>query len=188
MKMMDLSQFTDHTEGPWACGSHVIENHRGKPVIISTMMMSVADAKLMAAGPVLLDYARTLEARVVELEAALTTAPPPPAQGSQSGGVAAIAAERQRQIEVEGWTPEHDDQHDDDQFIHAAACYAAAASKARDKAPLIFEDTIRSMWPWDWKWWKPKDHRRNLVRAGALIAAEIDRLDRLPTPPAVEGE
>jgi hypothetical protein len=34
-------------------------------------------------------------------------------------------------------------------------------------------------WPWEDKWWKPKDRRRDLVRAGALIVAEIERLDRL---------
>ena len=34
-------------------------------------------------------------------------------------------------------------------------------------------------WPWSDKWWKPKDKIRDLVRAGALIAAEIDRLQRL---------
>ena len=36
-------------------------------------------------------------------------------------------------------------------------------------------------WPhtWDASWWKPKDRRRDLVRAGALIIAEIERLDRL---------
>jgi len=33
-------------------------------------------------------------------------------------------------------------------------------------------------WPWDPKWWKPKDRRRDLVRAAALIIAEIDRHDR----------
>jgi hypothetical protein len=34
-------------------------------------------------------------------------------------------------------------------------------------------------WPWSFEWWKPKDRIRNLVRAGALIAAEIDRLQAM---------
>jgi hypothetical protein len=40
-------------------------------------------------------------------------------------------------------------------------------------------------WPWDQDWWKPSpDPIRNLVKAGALIAAEIDRLQRLAPPEA----
>lgn len=36
-----------------------------------------------------------------------------------------------------------------------------------------------SDWPWHSSWWKPSDDPiRNLVKAGALIAAEIDRLQR----------
>lgn len=34
-------------------------------------------------------------------------------------------------------------------------------------------------WPWSREWWKPKNPRRDLVKAGALIVAEIERLDRL---------
>ncbi|HCE9784511.1 TPA: hypothetical protein NH348_003290 [Pseudomonas aeruginosa] len=36
-------------------------------------------------------------------------------------------------------------------------------------------------WPWDEEWWKPKSARENLVRAGALVLAEIERLDRSAT-------
>lgn len=89
-------------------------------------------------------------------------------------GIAAIAAERQRQIEQEGWTPEHDDEHGNWEMAAAAAAYAfSAATYGRYLAadPLGF-------WPWDVSWWKPKGPREDLVRAGALIAAEIDRMDR----------
>jgi hypothetical protein len=34
------------------------------------------------------------------------------------------------------------------------------------------------LWPWHDDWWKPKDRRRDLIRAAALIVAEIERLDR----------
>ena len=77
-----------------------------------------------------------------------------------------IAAERQRQKEKEGWTAEHDDAHYSGDLAKAAACYAV---------PVL---SIK-WWPWGREWWKPKDQRRNLVRAGALIVAEIERLDRL---------
>lgn len=82
--------------------------------------------------------------------------------------------ERQRQIEQEGWTPEHDDQHGQGELAMAAACYAL------DCTNLDFSDCKRplSFWPWAPGWWKPGDRRRMLVKAGALILAEIERLDR----------
>lgn len=105
-------------------------------------------------------------------------------------GIESIAAERQRQVEEEGWTPEHDDDHSDGEIARAAACYAWVASKSdffrenensggwwKEPVPVI----LKRLWPWGLKWWKPKDRRADLVRAGALIAAEIDRLDRAAT-------
>ncbi|WP_370193275.1 MULTISPECIES: hypothetical protein [Aurantimonas] len=98
---------------------------------------------------------------------------------TEMNGIESIAAERQRQVEQEGWTAEHDDRNEPGDLARAAACYAAHAAmpdKGRDYLQGVPLD-----WPtrWDWKWWKPKDRRADLVRAGALIAAEIDRLDRL---------
>ena len=88
-------------------------------------------------------------------------------------GTELIAQERQRQIEVEGWTPEHDDEHDCGEMAAAGASYALFD-------PSMLEgDWEPSFWPWDKKWWKPSEYQiRNLVKAGALIAAEIDRLQR----------
>lgn len=88
-----------------------------------------------------------------------------------------IAAERARQISAEGWTPEHDDEHSTGEMASAAACYARrAAMQARNPGQ---QGGPVSFWPWDLKWWKPSDPRRNLVKAAALIVAEIERLDRL---------
>lgn len=85
-----------------------------------------------------------------------------------------IAAERQRQIDAEGWTPQHDDGHRDGNLAVAAGCYALLGSGKWDKR------AIREIWPWGWGWLKSKrtDRRRDLVKAGALIVAEIERLDR----------
>jgi hypothetical protein len=89
--------------------------------------------------------------------------------------LADVATERKRQIEIEGWTPEHDDEHDDTQLAGAAACYALATVAHWAARPAIAQ-----LWPWDASWWKPADDpRRNLVKAGALILAEIERLDRI---------
>jgi hypothetical protein len=101
-------------------------------------------------------------------------------------GAMRIAAERQRQIDVEGWTPEHDDtEHSEGELAEAASCYAdiaafqAMAFKAGHSD--VQPDTRRPLgWPWTITWWKPsKDPIRNLVKAGALLAAEIDRLQRM---------
>lgn len=103
-----------------------------------------------------------------------------------------VLAERQRQISAEGWTPEHDDRHGNGSLALAAGCYAMFASApdaAREETDLPADlsasgETVPGalawleIWPWDRKWWKPKDRRSDLVRAGALILAEIERLDR----------
>ena len=84
-----------------------------------------------------------------------------------------VLAERVRQVEVEGCTPEHDDEHKDGQLASASASYAVASMR-----PEGFT-VAPSLWPWDLKWWKPTfNRRRMLVKAGALILAEIERLDR----------
>lgn len=95
-----------------------------------------------------------------------------------STGIEAIAAERQRQIEQEGWTAEHDDKHNGGELAKAACCYAWASAQS-DRLREASRGTP-PVWPpkWSGEWWKPKDRRSDLVRAGALIAAEIDRLDR----------
>lgn len=83
-------------------------------------------------------------------------------------GTELIAAERRRQIDVEGWTAEHDRQHTVLELSVAAAAYVMA------KGP---DAEMPQGWPWDAKWWKPKDRERNLVRAGALYLAAADRSD-----------
>jgi hypothetical protein len=96
----------------------------------------------------------------------------------REGGSGLIGAERQRQISGEGWAPEHDDEHFMGEMVGAALCYAGRALE------IISNDEIGGAdagldWPWDIEWWKPSDDPiRNLVKAGALIAAEIDRITR----------
>lgn len=98
--------------------------------------------------------------------------------------IADIVVERARQQTVKGWTVEHDDTHTAFELSRAAACYAWAASlppEALSAPPSAWFDMVmmRRLWPdWPELWWKPKDPRRNLIRAAALIVAEIERLDR----------
>jgi hypothetical protein len=90
-------------------------------------------------------------------------------------GVSEIVRERIYQVRVEGWTAEHDDAHVDGDLAIAAACYAMPPGRRwrRDPGPP-------ALWPWSPGWWKPtpSDRIRELAKAGALIAAEIDRLLR----------
>lgn len=81
-----------------------------------------------------------------------------------------IAAERARQVSAEGWTPEHDDEHSDFQMARAAGVYALGVWHVHL--------ALAPFWPWELRWWKVKSPRRDLIRAGALIVAEIERLDR----------
>lgn len=107
-----------------------------------------------------------------------------------------VLEERRRQIMVEGWTPEHDDQHERGELALAAATYAYAAGLSdRRRAnisgnfSLANNSVARELWPFETIWWKPTDRRRDLVKAAALLLAEIERLDRLAAvnPSAADG-
>lgn len=89
-------------------------------------------------------------------------------------GADLIADERQRQIDVEGYTPEHDALEGSEGALALAAAVYALPAEARAKTP----DGTPVFWPWSRFYWKPTpdDRVRELVKAGALIAAEIDRL------------
>lgn len=88
-------------------------------------------------------------------------------------GTELIAEERIRQMSEEGWTLEHDAIHIGGELSTAAACYAELG---RGKLILPSGKCIPEGWPWESGWWKPTTRIRDLVKAGALIAAEIDRL------------
>lgn len=95
-----------------------------------------------------------------------------------------ISAERVRQIREEGYTAKHDDTYPCGALAWAAACYAAPEQiyRLRVRGNVFGDDvpTIEPSWPWksDSDKRAKHDRRRQLVIAGALIAAEIDRLDR----------
>lgn len=87
-------------------------------------------------------------------------------------GAELIAEERKRQVEKEGYTAKNDDKQSKRELARAAACYAI---------DHVNPTQLGFGWPWDRQCWKPTpdDPVRQLVKAGALIAAEIDRLQRL---------
>lgn len=87
---------------------------------------------------------------------------------TEGAGMSLILAERERQITIEGWHLEHDDEHSYAILENAAYCY-------RDAEP----DTLApSLWPWSENTWKPSDRQRNLMRAGALYLAAAQAAER----------
>lgn len=114
-----------------------------------------------------------------------------------SDGAELISIERQRQIQKEGWTPEHDDEHEDGSLAMAAVCYATPVRvferTMNYDAQIVFEDPWPSSWDGDWDkravygedgelpdpaTYTASERIDLLTKAGALIAAEIDRLLR----------
>jgi hypothetical protein len=122
-------------------------------------------------------------------------------------GAVLIAEERLRQLRDEGFDADHDDRHCNGELAAGAIAYASRmptyerCSKATEPDQVVFRDP----WPWDTCWdnrskvrglradlapnGKPLPDRvrmriRDLVKAGALIAAEIDRLQRIVTKTA----
>lgn len=93
-----------------------------------------------------------------------------------------VLAERQRQINVEGWTPEHDDAHSHGELARAALAYvlwgAGCPGGAVMPVPGATPQLLVPGWPFAAEWWKPTTRRRDLVKATALLLAEIERLDR----------
>lgn len=125
--------------------------------------MGPDDFALVAADP----------SRVAEIAtAAIAAMRPAPAAGDALTAAARdVLAERQRQISAEGCTPQRDDEHTGEELARAAACYALPQGDYEIPEPPEF-------WPWPAAWWKPSERRRELVKSGALILAEIERLDR----------
>lgn len=103
-------------------------------------------------------------------------------------GIEIIEAERARQVTEEVWTPEHDDEHDNGALALAAAVYALPADRRDYETRRSWTPGIElegrgdhtweapRLWPWDEFKPTPDDRVRELAKAGALIAAEIDRL------------
>ena len=109
-------------------------------------------------------------------------------------GVELIAAERERQINDEGWTAEHDDDHTDRSLAMAACCFAAPERLWKMRGSSFTGGVeIFDPWPWAAQYdkrrhpggavkspssYSPQERFDLLVKAGALIAAELDRLMR----------
>ena len=105
-------------------------------------------------------------------------------------GIELIAEERQRQIEVEGYDAQHDSHHSPCKLIQAADTYLESAEltlQSKEFSPSnswhqtnlpFYRNEIKRNWPWEQESFKPTTDIRDLIKAGALIAAAIDRLQK----------
>lgn len=92
-------------------------------------------------------------------------------------GLVDVATERARQIHIEGFDAENDALYTNNELVDAAITYATP-----DEMRMKFPGGVPMTWPWDPEWFKPGDgskegRLRELTKAGALIVAEIDRLN-----------
>jgi hypothetical protein len=100
-----------------------------------------------------------------------------PGDIEKPAGITLIAEERNRQITQEGFDAEHDRRIDSGDLSFAAISYTRVARTQLTWGNTFTDFKIPEVWPFHPVWWKPSgDPIRNLVKAGALIAAEIDRL------------
>ncbi|WHP06960.1 hypothetical protein QLH32_05700 [Acinetobacter corruptisaponis] len=95
-----------------------------------------------------------------------------------------VLAERERQINKEHYSNEHDDEYKANELLRASVCYADNVVRRgwvhnSSFGPDVYQsEEAPDLWPWDLDFWKPKSPRKDLVRAAALLIAEIERLDR----------
>lgn len=94
------------------------------------------------------------------------------AEGKQSFGVRRILQERGNQIVNHGYDAKHDQKETTNSLLSAAYAYMFASMDGENN-----NAEAREHWPWDAECFHPKDKQRNLAKAGALIAATIDKLN-----------
>lgn len=82
-----------------------------------------------------------------------------------------IIAERKRQIHDKGYTSESDDAHTNNELIDAAIAYCTSAKKETAAA--------KECWPLALEHFKPSEERRDIIKAIALLIAEVERIDRI---------
>lgn len=136
---------------------------------VADIRKSVADGQSWHAHQVqkkLRDERDELRAKVEDLEQTI-------AANALGQAEIDVVHERRRQVHGKGWTPEHDDEHDDCSLAAAAACYLIGSDKLTYAGAKV--------WPSGWNFKGPitgENYRRALVKGAALALAEIERIDR----------
>lgn len=162
----------DHQAGWFAGIDHARAEARESAGVRAQQLQERADKVVIANAT---GNQELFQEAVEDLLAAVRMFRPAPAAGDALTAAARdVLAEHQRQISVEGCTPQRDDEYTDEELARAAVCYALPRGDYEIPEPPEF-------WPWPMASWKPGERRRELVKAGALILAEIERLDRAAT-------
>lgn len=96
-----------------------------------------------------------------------------------------VIAERERQLNSENYSLANDDMYEQNELVRAAASYTnhvVGRSWIFERTPDLYQAEVApDFWPWKDEFWKPKSPRQDLVKAAALLLAEIERIDRSST-------
>lgn len=103
-----------------------------------------------------------------------------------------VLAERERQKNIKGYSTDHDDAYEQNELVRAASGYVdhvvGRSWVFEDFGPEAYQDDdAPEFWPWADGFWNPKSPREDLVRATAILIAEIERLDRKEAKADAEG-
>lgn len=180
---LDLSQFEGMTLGHIACRTYMLEQHGSGVIDWSKFpdekkIESSWEKTAQAVASVAKERQNRNLIQATEIIDQLTAELEEEREKNKTRSAKDVLNERNRQKEKEGWTPEHDDEHGTGDIALAAAAYARHAAQSEDNRQINSGYPPDDLWPSGWPW-KPSDRRRDLVKAGALILAEIERLDRI---------
>lgn len=101
-------------------------------------------------------------------------------------GLAALIAERVKQVDVHGRTIAADQKNELLDLALAGISYANTATDQLAGISISAEGDPEPTYPWPAEGWRPETTARaNLVKAAALIWAAIDYLDHLPAGASV---
>ncbi|MFW6855952.1 hypothetical protein ACODYM_32135 [Burkholderia gladioli] len=156
-------------------GNSCMEAYRER----ASLCAAPAEARVLSAARKLIDlrheettHDQEIIAAIDALDAVIGDIPADAGEAVLTAAARDVLVERARQVSVEGWTPEHDDQYTKGELALAASQYVLHVA-------CPFQDgKVPAFWPWPAEWWKPTTPRRDLEKAGALIQAEIERLYR----------
>ncbi|OLP44130.1 hypothetical protein [Rhizobium oryziradicis] len=88
-----------------------------------------------------------------------------------------VLDERVRQVNVKGHTPERDDHYPRGELALAEAAYAGRAAGVAMSSTTVCSYALY-LYPWAMSGFHQKNYRSDMVRAAALIIADIEAFDR----------
>ncbi|MFC3859431.1 hypothetical protein ACFOPQ_01400 [Deinococcus antarcticus] len=160
-------------------------NHEDDGFCSKEIELVDAETFLLDEGQVMPDGAVILHGGNIEMAPGVTE---PPARDI----LREVLSERTRQVS-HGFDSKHDDLHTSGELALAAAGYAINTSLDSVLYDVTVQVPTSSFtmpvnWPFPPEWFKPTNRRRDLIKAMALIVAEVERLDRLEEQQAIDGE